>query len=121
LIFLMGLGLCKLRTLSLQSRCSTAWARPPAHFALVILGWPQTSVLLTSASQVARITCVSHWHLAFARFLIGFLGLFYCIVVGVLYIFWILIFYHIHVLHVFSSILQFFFFTIYDVLMRKHF
>jgi hypothetical protein len=28
------------------------------------LGWPQISVLLISASQVARITCVSLWHLA---------------------------------------------------------
>jgi hypothetical protein len=27
-------------------------------------GWPQISILLISASQVARITGVSHWHLA---------------------------------------------------------
>jgi hypothetical protein len=42
------------------------------HFALVILemgvlrtlcpGWPLTSVLLITTSQVARITSVSHWH-----------------------------------------------------------
>jgi hypothetical protein len=25
------------------------------------LGWPQTAILLISASQVARITDVSHW------------------------------------------------------------
>jgi hypothetical protein len=25
-------------------------------------GWPQTSILLVSASQVARVTGVSHWH-----------------------------------------------------------
>jgi hypothetical protein len=57
-----------------QSRCSTTWVIPPVHFALVIFGdrvswticpgWPQTSVLLTSVSQVAGITSVSHQHLA---------------------------------------------------------
>jgi hypothetical protein len=26
--------------------------------------WPQTEILLVSASQVARITGMSHWHLA---------------------------------------------------------
>jgi hypothetical protein len=30
----------------------------------VCLGWPQTMILLISASQVAKITGVSHWHLA---------------------------------------------------------
>jgi hypothetical protein len=29
-----------------------------------LLGWPQTMILLISASQVARIPGVSHWHLA---------------------------------------------------------
>jgi hypothetical protein len=27
-------------------------------------GWPQTLILLTSASQIARIIGMSHWHLA---------------------------------------------------------
>jgi hypothetical protein len=30
----------------------------------ICLGWPWTSVLQISASQVAGITGVSHWHLA---------------------------------------------------------
>jgi hypothetical protein len=28
-------------------------------------GWPQTTILLISASQVARITSVSHWYPAY--------------------------------------------------------
>jgi hypothetical protein len=66
---LVGMGF-ELRALSLQSR-STIWATPPVHFALVILemgvlqticlDWPWTVILLISASQVARITGVSHW------------------------------------------------------------
>jgi hypothetical protein len=69
----VGLGF-ELRALSLQSRHSTAWATPPVHFALVILkmgscelfppGWPQITILLISASQVAKIAGRSHWHLA---------------------------------------------------------
>jgi hypothetical protein len=53
----------ELKALHLQS---SAWATPPAHFALVILEmgvlwticpvWPQTVI---SASQVARVTGVS--------------------------------------------------------------
>jgi hypothetical protein len=68
---LVGLGF-ELRALHLQSRCSTAWATPPVHFALVILemgvpwticpGWPWTVILPISTSQVARITGVSHCH-----------------------------------------------------------
>jgi hypothetical protein len=68
---LMGLGF-ELRASCLQSRYSTTWATTPVHFALVILemgvsqtislGWSQTMILLISASQVATITGVSHWH-----------------------------------------------------------
>jgi hypothetical protein len=36
----------------------------------VCLGWPQTSILLSSACQVARITGVSHWCLAHLYFFI---------------------------------------------------
>jgi hypothetical protein len=53
---------------------SASWATPPVHFALVILemrvslticlGWPQIAIILFSASQVARITCLSQWCLA---------------------------------------------------------
>jgi hypothetical protein len=60
----------ELRILHLHSRCSTIWATPPVHFALVILEmgvswtvcsyWPQTMILLISFSQGARITDVSH-------------------------------------------------------------
>jgi hypothetical protein len=32
----------------------------------ICLGWPKTAILLISASQVARITGVSHWYLAVA-------------------------------------------------------
>jgi hypothetical protein len=58
----------ELRTPHLQSRCSTASATPPVHFALVIFeigsgticpGWPRTMILLICASEVVRITGVS--------------------------------------------------------------
>jgi hypothetical protein len=58
----------------LQSKYSITLATPPIYFALVItgddvsrnicIGWPQTSILLISAIQVARITDMSHKHLA---------------------------------------------------------
>jgi hypothetical protein len=66
-LFFYGTGVW-IQGFRLASRCSTTWA----HFALVILmigfpklfaraelwsAWPQ-------ASQVARITVMSHWHLA---------------------------------------------------------
>jgi hypothetical protein len=52
----------KLRVQCLQSRCSTAWATPVVHFALVICsGWPRTTSLLISASLVPRIVGV--WQL----------------------------------------------------------
>jgi hypothetical protein len=64
----------ELRASHLQSSHSTAWATPPAHFTLDILemgvsqticpGWPQTMILLISAFQEARMTGVSHQHLA---------------------------------------------------------
>jgi hypothetical protein len=67
--FCLGLGF-ELRASQLQSRCSTAGATPPVRFALVILemrvsrticlSWPRTIILPISASQVARITGVSH-------------------------------------------------------------
>jgi hypothetical protein len=75
-----GLGF-ELRASRLQSRCCTTWATPPVHFALVLLemgvswtiflGWPQTEILPILASQVARITGVSHWHLDRAALLVG--------------------------------------------------
>jgi hypothetical protein len=58
-----------LRTLSLQSRLSTTWATPQVHFALVILEMGVSNYLPglalnlsrpVSASQVARVTGVSH-------------------------------------------------------------
>jgi hypothetical protein len=68
----------ELRASHLQSRHCIAGATPPVHFALVILervvlqticlDWPPTAILLTSASQVARITDVSHQHLALVVF-----------------------------------------------------
>jgi hypothetical protein len=30
------------------------------------MSWPQVVILLVSASQIARITSVSHWHLAYS-------------------------------------------------------
>jgi hypothetical protein len=35
----------------------------------ICLGWPQTVILLISASQVAKITGMSHWRLAPVFFL----------------------------------------------------
>jgi hypothetical protein len=56
----------------LLGKHSTACATPLVHLAVVILdvrvsqttclGWPRTSILLISASRVARITDVNHWH-----------------------------------------------------------
>jgi hypothetical protein len=61
--------------LCLQNRHSTTWATPPVHFALLSFGdgvlqtlctgWSPTVILLISASQVARMTGVSHWCPAF--------------------------------------------------------
>jgi hypothetical protein len=52
-------------------KCSTAWTTPPALFCVgyfwdrvsqnICLGWLWSMTLLTSASQVVRTTCVSHW------------------------------------------------------------
>jgi hypothetical protein len=69
---LEGLGL----NLGLHA-CSAGYhlSHTSAHFAVIILemgrvsrticlGWPQTAVFLISASQVARITGVSHFHLS---------------------------------------------------------
>jgi hypothetical protein len=68
--------------LCLQSRHSTTWTTPPIHFFLIWLfwrwgiwnicpGWPQTLCLPISAFQVARITGVSHQHLAHYTHLVG--------------------------------------------------
>jgi hypothetical protein len=66
--FFVGLEF-EVRALCLQNRHSTTWVRPPVHFALVILeigshklcqSWPWTMILLISASQIGRITGVSH-------------------------------------------------------------
>jgi hypothetical protein len=56
---------------SLNSR-PTPWATPLAFFVMgffqdrisrtVCPGWLQTLILLISASPIARITGVSHWH-----------------------------------------------------------
>jgi hypothetical protein len=66
----LGLEL-EFRALSLQSSHSTIWV-PPDQFALVILergvswticpSWPQSGILLISASQVVRTTVMSHQH-----------------------------------------------------------
>jgi hypothetical protein len=80
LVYVCLLGLeFELKVLCLQSRHSPTRAIPPAHFALVILEmvalklfvWagPQTVILLISASQVAKIIGVTHWHLAPSSFL----------------------------------------------------
>jgi hypothetical protein len=37
------------------------------------LGWLQTKILLISASLVARIIGVSHWHFAFLKYLNKFI------------------------------------------------
>jgi hypothetical protein len=56
----------------LQSSCSTTCAMPPVHFSLFIFrdedsqtiwpGWPQTWILLNSASQASRIIGMHHQH-----------------------------------------------------------
>jgi hypothetical protein len=66
------LGRRVFQTIDLTCRHSTTWATLPVHFILVILelgvlwpvcpDWPRTSILLISASQVTKITGVSHWH-----------------------------------------------------------
>jgi hypothetical protein len=58
----------------LLDRCFITWATPPALFCVgyfwdgvlltICLGWPQTIILLISASRVTRITGVSHQCLA---------------------------------------------------------
>jgi hypothetical protein len=63
----------ELRASHLQSRHSATWAAPLIPFLLWLFskwglmnslpGWPQTSILPNSVSQIARITVVSHWHL----------------------------------------------------------
>jgi hypothetical protein len=39
----------------------------------ICLGWPQTEILLTSASQVVRIKGMSQWHLAPSTFFVQLL------------------------------------------------
>jgi hypothetical protein len=70
--FLVELGF-ELMALCLQSKHSTTLATLPIHFVLVILemgfwrticpGWPWTTILPISASQVARILGVGHQQL----------------------------------------------------------
>jgi hypothetical protein len=68
---LVGLG-SELRTeLAKQALYSVTWTIPPGHFALIILkmevsqtvclGWLLTVILPIWASQVDRITGMSHW------------------------------------------------------------
>jgi hypothetical protein len=62
----------ELRALVLLGRNSISWATPAALFVLGIFeigshklfiwGWLQTLILLISASWIARITDLSHWH-----------------------------------------------------------
>jgi hypothetical protein len=62
----------ELRALCLLDRHSTTWTTPVALFCVgyfqdrvsctIYLGWLQITILLISASWVARITGVSHWH-----------------------------------------------------------
>jgi hypothetical protein len=69
--FLGGFLFCFFHCWGLNSR-PTPWATPPALFCVgffwdrvsqtISPGWLQTSILLISASWVARITGVSHWH-----------------------------------------------------------
>jgi hypothetical protein len=61
----------ELRASALLGRCSTTWATPPALFCAgyfqdrvmwtICLSWLLTEILLISASQVARITGMTHW------------------------------------------------------------
>jgi hypothetical protein len=64
-----GIGF-ELRTLLLKSRPFSTWGTSPVHFGLLILemgpqklfaqGWPWTTILSNSVSQVARMTGMSH-------------------------------------------------------------
>jgi hypothetical protein len=77
------------RASCLQSRHSTTWTIPLVHFVLVVFWrwglvnyfprWPQTSVLLISAFQAARIVGVSHQFLAVVFILFFFFLSFICI------------------------------------------
>jgi hypothetical protein len=70
LSFLLAILGFELKASHLLNRYSTTWVTPPALFCTgyfwhrvswtICLGWLQTTVLLISASQVARITGVSH-------------------------------------------------------------
>jgi hypothetical protein len=62
------------RALHLQSKCSTAWATPPVHFAMVILEMGSHKVFtklavnsypLDLSLPSSRIIGLSHWHLDF--------------------------------------------------------
>jgi hypothetical protein len=78
-LFILVRLVFELRVLHLQSRHSAACTTPPANFALVILemgvsgtislGWSHTTILLISASQITRITGISHWCLLKMEFL----------------------------------------------------
>jgi hypothetical protein len=67
--FSSGTGF-EFKTSHLQSRQATTWVTPPVCFVLVNFGdgvskticpgWSQTMIFSISASQVARITGVSH-------------------------------------------------------------
>jgi hypothetical protein len=67
---LVGLGF-ELRALCWQSNSTTAWATPPVIFCsgyfgvgipwTICPGWPWTTILPISASQIARIIGMSHW------------------------------------------------------------
>jgi hypothetical protein len=82
-----GGGELGLRAYSLEKQTLYSRATPPVHFVLVILemkvsqtlcpGWPQTSILPISASQVARITGTSHQCPAVTEFLFRKMHLFY--------------------------------------------
>jgi hypothetical protein len=62
----------------LQGRCSTAWNTPPVPLCsgyyrdgvsqTLCLGWRQTVILLILASQLVRITSMSHQQVAFFLF-----------------------------------------------------
>jgi hypothetical protein len=65
----------ELRALHLQSRCLTAWATPPLHFALVILEVESLELFAwaglkpwSSQSQAAKTIGVKHWHQALLGF-----------------------------------------------------
>jgi hypothetical protein len=64
----------ELRVSCLLGRYTITWVTPPALFCVeyfrdrvsrtICLSWPQTAIFLISASWVARIIGVRHWHLA---------------------------------------------------------